>query len=115
MHANPTVVLVHGAFADSTAWNPVLRILEEIQLGDIVTEAREVAELAPADTEESEDERKMVRSSARELNELSKRELSTKGGAGGAKAASGRPLRASDVRAKRTALSSGSLGGRRPA
>lgn len=29
MHANPTVVLVHGAFADSTAWNPVLRILGE--------------------------------------------------------------------------------------
>ena len=32
MHVQPTVMLVRGAFAGATAWNPVLRILREREI-----------------------------------------------------------------------------------
>lgn len=83
----------------------VLRLLAELGLGDLVDEAREVTSLAPG--EEGGSERELVRTSARELNELSKRELAEgkKGERG--KKASARPLRASEVGSPKTILSSG--------
>lgn len=91
----------------------VLRALTELELGELVEEAREVTELTPAGGEDSEDERELVRTNARELNQLSKRELADGKRGERATQAPGRPLRASDVKARRTALSSGTLGSRR--
>lgn len=107
-------LLMEGALESETAdkhvplaltGERVLRLLAELGLGDLVDEAREVTSLAPGE-EVSGQERELVRTSARALNELSKRELTEgkKGERG--KKASGRPLRASDVGA-RTILSSG--------
>lgn len=85
----------------------VLRALGELGLGDLVEEAREVATLAPGEGEASDEERELVRTNARALNDLAKRELADgKKGERGTKA-TGRPLRASDVRARRTSLATG--------
>ncbi len=109
-------LLMEGAPEDSDEGEPglshtplpltgerVLRVLGELGLEDLVEEAREVTELAP-------DERELVRTNARALNDLSKRELGDGAkGQKGQKASqgAGRPLRASDIKAKRSSLSSG--------
>lgn len=88
----------------------VLSMMEALGLGELVEEAREVTELAPSDEEESAEERAVVRTNARALSELGKRELADgeKGERG--RKDPGRPLRASDITARRTALSSGAVG-----
>lgn len=87
----------------------VLDMLKAIELGELVEEAREVAALSPGDPEDTADERELVRTNARKLNELSKRELAKGSRGQTGERERGRPLRASDVRARRTALSSGAM------
>lgn len=68
----------------------VLDKLALIGLEDIVTEARDTVAAAPKGEGESEEERALVRTTARELQAQAKRELSSDGS---------RPVRSSDVRA----------------
>lgn len=90
----------------------VLAALEQLELDELVAEAREVSKLAPGDVDDSPEDRAVVRTNARELNERSKRELEAgRNGERGQKAA-GRPLRASDVRAARSSLGAGVTKGR---
>lgn len=91
----------------------VLQVLEDIGLGELVAEAKEVTELDPDGGEDSPEERAVVRTSARELNELSKRELAD--GSRGQKGVKDkqRPLRASDVKAKKASPGAGVTGPRR--
>lgn len=89
----------------------VLAVLEELELGELVSEAREVTVISAPEVDDDPEERELVRTNARELNAQAKRELTGK--VPSSKAA-GRPLKASDVKAKRTALSTGALGARRP-
>lgn len=91
----------------------LLAQLEELGLGELVAEAREVAALAPGQEGESEDERELVRTNARELNQLSKRELAAGSRGQQGQRDPGRPLRASDVKPRRTALSTGAMSPRR--
>ena len=87
----------------------VLRILTELSLGELVEEAREVASLAPGEDQDSPDERAMVRTSARALNELSKKELADgKNGERGRKDSS-RPVHASELKARRAATAKGQV------
>jgi hypothetical protein len=75
----------------------VLKVLSDLQLDELVAEAREVTELAPGDVEDTPEERAVVRTNARELREQAKSEL-----ASGPR--STRPLKASQIQARKTAL-----------
>ncbi len=87
----------------------LLKILTEIGLGDIVEEAREVAQLAPHEDGDSPEDRAVVRTNTRELKDQAAAALGPNAPAVGKKVGKGRPVRASDVRAHRSALSSPGL------
>lgn len=72
----------------------VLEVLETIGLGEIVTEARETVAAAPKGDEESEEERALVRTTARELTAQAKEQLGTP---------ASKPIKPSAVRAARSA------------
>lgn len=75
----------------------VLKVLTDLELGDIVEEAREVATLAPGEEGESPEEQAIVRTTARELREQAQGQLASP-------PRSTRPLKASQLKARQTAL-----------
>lgn len=97
----------------------VLTVLNDLELDDIVTEARETSELLSVDAADTPEERAVIRTNARDLNEQARASLDSPPVQASSKPGSKqRPLRASDVRAQKTALSAPGAGGvmpRRPA
>lgn len=77
----------------------VLQVLEDLELGDIVEEAKEVAEAADA-AGDAPEERAVVRTNARELREQAERELAGKPKPRDPK----KPIKASQLRSRQTAL-----------